>query len=97
MNWKRFFLTAMVMFGFAFAAASRSEAGTRFNIGIGIGAPLYHAYPAYHSGCYARPYPYYYRSAPVVGVRYYWHNGRRVYHGGRHYRHRHFRGCGHRW
>ena len=79
MNWKKAFLIALVVFGFGFAAAPRSEAHTRFSIGIGLGVPV--VYPAYPVAYYPRPYYGHYYRAPVVGVRYHWVNGRRVYYG----------------
>ncbi len=89
MNWKKLLLVAVVAGGFALAAAPRSEAGV--SVGIGLGFPVgfgygYYPYaaPAYYP--YGYPYGYY---APgvnvVVGPRYYWRHGHRVYYP-RHYR-----------
>ena len=85
MNWKRFLLIAVALGAFAFAGVPRTEA--RISVGIGIGAPIGYGYGYGNPYGYRRsyyPYDYYgYRRAIVhVGPRY--------------YRHRHYRGCGHR-
>ena len=79
MNWKKFFLIAVVAGGFAFASASRSNAGV--SVGIGVGIPVGYGYGCYPYGAYY-PYGYYrpyYRPVVYVGPRWYWRNGHRVY------------------
>ena len=85
MNWKKFFLIALVAGGFAFASTSRSEAGV--SVGIGIGVPVGYPYYGYYPyGCYYPygSYGYYprrygYRTVVYSGPRWYWRHGHRVY------------------
>ena len=88
MNWKKFLLIGVAVSGFAFAGVPQADAGVR--VGIGIGVPIgygygygYHPYRYRHR--YAYPYDYYGYPRGVVYV-----SPRRYY------RHRHYRGCGHR-
>lgn len=90
MNWKKFFLIALVAGGFAFASALRSDAGV--SVGIGIGVPVRYPHYAYPYGCYypygyyPRPYPRY-RTVVYTGPRWYWYRGHRVYYSHRYRRH----------
>lgn len=86
MNWKRFLLIGLAVGAFAFAGVPQTEA--RVHVNFGIGLPIGYGYGHYPYGYrhrYAYPYDYYGYPRAVVYV-----SPRRYY------RHRHYRGCGHR-